>query len=136
MNSQRPCSSASSQSTRSDTLSAVSGGTAQDIRVKPGEAASKIADVAQQTGSQAKRTLAYTFRHVYRFILQAMNGDTVAARAIFERYLAGELSEELLIISRQCVNAHQKRAPNPKVEKARKTGGGVSGAGDAVIVVS
>jgi hypothetical protein len=28
-------------------------------------------------------------------------GDTATAKVMFERYLAGELSEELLIISRQ-----------------------------------
>jgi hypothetical protein len=40
------------------------------------------------------------FGDIYRFILRAV-GDTATAKAMFERYLAGELSEELLIISRQ-----------------------------------
>jgi hypothetical protein len=53
---------------------------------------------------------AFTFRHVYRFILQAMKGDTAAANVMFERYLAGELSEELLAISRRCVSADRARA--------------------------
>jgi hypothetical protein len=47
------------------------------------------------------------FRHVYGFILQAVKGDKVTADAIFEDYLAGKLSEELLSISRRCVNADQ-----------------------------
>jgi hypothetical protein len=48
-----------------------------------------------------------TFRHVYRFILQAVKGDRAAADAIFEDYLAVKLSEELLSISRRCVSADQ-----------------------------
>jgi hypothetical protein len=43
------------------------------------------------------------FRDIYRFILRAVGGDIAIAKAMFERYLAGELSEELLTISRQCV---------------------------------
>jgi hypothetical protein len=45
------------------------------------------------------------FRHIYRFILQAVKGDKATADAIFEDYLAGKLSEELLSISRRCVSA-------------------------------
>jgi hypothetical protein len=45
----------------------------------------------------------YALRDVFRFVLRAVRGDTAAARAMFERYLAGELPEELLAISRQCV---------------------------------
>jgi hypothetical protein len=37
---------------------------------------------------------------VYDFILQAVRGEKAAADAIFENYLAGKLSEELLSISR------------------------------------
>ena len=40
------------------------------------------------------------FAEIYRFILRA-----AAAKAMFERYLAGELSDELLTISRHCVEA-------------------------------
>jgi hypothetical protein len=40
------------------------------------------------------------FGGIYRFILRAV-GDRDTAKAMFERYLAGELSEALLIISRQ-----------------------------------
>jgi hypothetical protein len=41
------------------------------------------------------------FGDIYRFILRAVGGDTTVAKAMFERYVAGELSEELLTISRQ-----------------------------------
>jgi len=41
------------------------------------------------------------------FILQAVKGDRTTADAIFEDYLAGKLSEELLSISRRCVRANQ-----------------------------
>jgi hypothetical protein len=49
----------------------------------------------------------HAFRHVYGFILQAVKGDKAAARAIFEDYLAGKLSDELLSISRHRVSADQ-----------------------------
>jgi hypothetical protein len=54
--------------------------------------------------------LEYTFGNVYHFILGAVGGDAAVAKAMFERYLAGELSEELLTISRQCVRADRKGA--------------------------
>jgi hypothetical protein len=54
--------------------------------------------------------LEYTFRNVYRFILGAVGGEAAIAKAMFERYLAGELSEELLTVSRQCVRADRKGA--------------------------
>jgi hypothetical protein len=43
------------------------------------------------------------FRDIYHFILRAVSGDTAAATAMFERYLAGDPSKELLTISRQWV---------------------------------
>jgi hypothetical protein len=48
-----------------------------------------------------------TFKHVYQFILDALEGDTAAADAMFQRYLAGELPEELLSLSRRCVQQNQ-----------------------------
>jgi hypothetical protein len=48
-------------------------------------------------------SISYTFRHVHRFILHAVQGDTAAANALFQRYLAGELPDELLALSRRCV---------------------------------
>jgi hypothetical protein len=44
---------------------------------------------------------------VYHFILQAVKGDRATADTIFEAYLAGKLSEELLSISRRWVSADQ-----------------------------
>jgi hypothetical protein len=59
-----------------------------------------------------------TFRHVYRFILQAVKGKRAAADAIFEDYLAGKLSEELLtwsIAARRTymLASEQLRSPCP-----------------------
>ena len=48
-------------------------------------------------------SVSHTLRHVHEFILRAVEGDTVAASALFQRYLAGELPEELLALSRRCV---------------------------------
>jgi hypothetical protein len=52
------------------------------------------------------------FRHIYSFILQAVKGDKATADAIFEDYLDGKLSEELLSISRRCVSADQAGSSN------------------------
>src|SRR5262249_41924687 len=49
----------------------------------------------------------------------APSGDTAIAKAMFERYLAGELSEELLTISRQCVE-------EDRVDRLSKASGGGS----------
>ena len=57
------------------------------------------------------------FRHVYGFILQAVKGDRATAAAIFEDYLAGKLSEELLSISRRCVSADQAGSSNHDIEE-------------------
>jgi hypothetical protein len=89
-------------------------------------------NVAEQTECSA---LEYTFRNVYRFILGAVGGDAAVAKAMFERYLAGELSEELLTVSRQCVRADRKGA---RVEQDRANrskaaaNGGVSNAFNVV----
>jgi hypothetical protein len=53
-------------------------------------------------------SISHTFRHVYRFILRAMQGDTAVASALFQQYLAGELPKELLALSRRCVQEDQK----------------------------
>ena len=53
----------------------------------------------------------HTFRHVYDFILRAVQGDTVAASALFQRYLGGELPEELLALSRRWVQT-DREVPN------------------------
>ena len=52
-------------------------------------------------------SVADAFRHVYQFILRGMQGDADAASALFQRYLEGELPEELVAISRRCVREDQ-----------------------------
>jgi hypothetical protein len=65
--------------------------------------------------TEGQLLVSYTFRHVYRFILQAMQGDTAAASALFKRYLAGE---ELLSLSRRCVQKDKKgRRTQPSAVK-------------------
>jgi hypothetical protein len=67
--------------------------------------------------SEIQPTLWHTFSHVYRFILQAVKGKKATADAIFEDYLAGKLSEELLSISRRCVSADQAGSSNHEIEE-------------------
>jgi hypothetical protein len=57
------------------------------------------------------------FEDVYRFILQAVKGDRATAESIFEDYLDGKLSEELLAISRGCVSADQAGSFNRSIEE-------------------
>jgi hypothetical protein len=54
---------------------------------------------------------------VYGFILQAVKGDKATADAVFEDYLAGKLSEELLSISRRCVSVDQAGSSNRDIEE-------------------
>src|SRR5438067_7480463 len=56
------------------------------------------------------------FGQVYGFILQAVKGDKAAADAIFEDYLAGKLSEELLSISRRWVSADQAGSSKREID--------------------
>jgi hypothetical protein len=58
-----------------------------------------------------------SFRQVYDFILQAVKGDKATADAIFADYLAGNLSDELLSISRRCASADQAGSSNRYVEE-------------------
>src|SRR2546430_16764788 len=51
------------------------------------------------------------FREIHRFILKAMDGNAAAANALFQKYLNGELSDELLRISRSWVQEEQASAP-------------------------
>ena len=67
--------------------------------------------------AETQPTLWDTFRHVYGFILQEVKGDKATADAIFEDYLAGNLSEELLSISRRCVSADQGDSSNRNIEE-------------------
>jgi hypothetical protein len=52
------------------------------------------------------------FREIHRFILKALAGNAAAANALFQKYLNGELPEELLRISRSWVQEEQACAPN------------------------
>jgi len=47
------------------------------------------------------------FKEVYRFIVEALGGDEVAATGLFRKYLAGEMPEELLGIARSRERAEQ-----------------------------
>jgi hypothetical protein len=51
--------------------------------------------------------LADAFREIHRFILKAVDGNATAANALFQKYLNGELSDELLRISRSWVQEEQ-----------------------------
>ena len=59
----------------------------------------------------------HAFRHVYGFILQAVKGNRLTADAIFEDYLAGTLSHELLSISQQSVSADQASSSKREIEE-------------------
>jgi hypothetical protein len=79
--------------------------------------------------TETQPTLRHTFRDVYDFILQAVNGDRTATDAIFEDYLAGKLSEELLSISRRCVSADQAGSSDREIGQGLRgidSGAGVS----------
>src|SRR5262245_41000292 len=52
------------------------------------------------------------FREIHRFILKAMDGNAAAANGLFQKYLDGELPEELLRISRSWVQEEQACASN------------------------
>jgi hypothetical protein len=56
--------------------------------------------------------LADAFREIHRFILKAVDGNAAAASALFQRYLNGELPDELLRISRSWVQEEQACAPS------------------------
>jgi hypothetical protein len=77
-------------------------------------------DQTKGKATEEKPSVADAFRHVYRFILRAMQGDTDDASALFQRYLAGELPEELFAMSRRCVREDQtlNRATPCPVESA------------------
>jgi hypothetical protein len=70
-----------------------------------------------QALAETQPSLWDTFRHIYGFILQAVKGDKATADSIFEDYLAGKLSEELLSISRCCVIADQTGSSNRDIEE-------------------
>jgi hypothetical protein len=67
--------------------------------------------------SEIQPSLRSAFGDVYRFILQAVKGDRSTAETIFQHYLHGEVSDELLSISRACVSAEQAGRANRKIEE-------------------
>ena len=81
--------------------------------------------------AETQPTLWDTFRHVYGFILQEVKGDKATADAIFEDYLAGKLSEELLSISRRRVSADQGGSSN-RIEEGWRGDKLRAGRGDGV----
>lgn len=77
-------------------------------------------DQRSAEATEEEPSVAGAFRHAYQFILRAMQGDAGAASAMFQRYLAGELPEELLALSRRCVQ--QDQTPNhatPRKQSSR-----------------
>src|SRR5689334_1553337 len=76
---------------------------------------------------EIRSTTRGAFRLVYGFILQAVKGDKATANLIFEDYLAGKLSEELLSISRRRVGADQAGFSNRNIEEGCEGAVEVSG---------
>ena len=68
-------------------------------------------DECERINEQRPR-FADAFREIHRFILKAMDGNAAAANALFQKYLNGELSDELLRISRSWVQEEQACVPN------------------------
>jgi hypothetical protein len=56
----------------------------------------------------------------------AMQGDTAVASALFQQYLARELPEELLALSRRCVQEDQKGRPVREINGARPPAGSLT----------
>ena len=58
------------------------------------------------------------FKKVYRFIVEALGGDEVAATRLFRKYLAGEMPEELLGIARSREKAEQSNREHDTQSRA------------------
>jgi len=58
------------------------------------------------------------FKEVYRFIVEALGGDEVAATRLFRKYLAGEMPEELLGIARSREKAEQSNREHDTQSRA------------------
>jgi hypothetical protein len=93
--------------------------------------------------AETQPTSQSAFRHIYGFILQAVKGDKATADAIFEDYLAGKLSEELLSISRRWVSVDQAGSSEGEIENraARRqlregAAGGVGVGNDAFTAIA
>ena len=59
------------------------------------------------------------FKEVYRFIVEALGGDEVAATGLFRKYLAGEMPEELLGIARSREKAEQSNREHDRQSRAQ-----------------
>ena len=59
------------------------------------------------------------FKEVYRFIVEALGGDEVAATGLFRKYLAGEMPEELLGIARSREKAEQSKREHDRQSRAQ-----------------
>ena len=59
------------------------------------------------------------FKEVYRFIVEALGGDEVAATRLFRKYLAGEMPEELLGIARSREKAEQSNREHDRQSRAQ-----------------
>src|SRR6266550_1402305 len=78
--------------------------------------------------TETEHRLRGVFEDVYRFILQVVNGDRATADTIFEDYLDGKLSEQLLLsISRGCVSADQAGSSHRNIEEGSEEAVEVSG---------
>jgi hypothetical protein len=62
--------------------------------------------------NEQRPPLADAFREIHRFILKAVDGNAATANALFQRYLNGELPDELLRISRSWVQEEQACTPS------------------------
>ena len=67
--------------------------------------------------TETKPSIRGVFQDVYRFILQAVNGERATAETIFKEYLDGKLSEQLLSISRGRVSADQRGSSTRNIEE-------------------
>jgi hypothetical protein len=81
--------------------------------------------------TEPKPSIRGVFQDVYRFILQAANGERATAETIFKDYLDGKLSEQLLSISRSRVSADQAGSSNRNIEEGsvENKQGGAGGKG-------
>jgi hypothetical protein len=59
------------------------------------------------------------FKEVYRFIVEALGGDEVAATRLFRKYLAGEMPEELLGIARSREKVEQSNREHDKPSRVQ-----------------
>ena len=59
------------------------------------------------------------FKEVYRFIVEALGGDEVAATGLFRKYLAGEMPEELLGIARSREKAEKSNRKHDRPSRVQ-----------------